>query len=150
MLEGGSGDGRATGAGFTAPLLIVYTSGTTGRPKGAVLRQDALLANAAMSQHLHDMTADDDVLTVVPMFHVGGLNIQTTPALQFGATVTLHSRFAPGPVLEAIERERPTLTALVPATIQASSSIRAGRKPGSTASVPSRPARRRCRSIWSM
>ena len=72
-----------------------------------------------MSQHLHDMTADDHVLTVLPMFHVGGLNIQTTPALQLGATVTLHSRFAPGPVLEAIERERPTLTALVPATIQA-------------------------------
>ncbi len=119
LLEGGSGDGRAAGAGFTAPLLIVYTSGTTGRPKGAVLRQDALLANAAMSQHLHDMSADDDVLTVVPLFHVGGLNIQTTPALQLGATVTLHARFAPGPVLEAIERERPTLTALVPATIQA-------------------------------
>ena len=54
-----------------------------------MLRQDALLANAAMSQHLHDMTADDHVLTVLPMFHVGGLNIQTTPALQLGATVTL-------------------------------------------------------------
>ena len=119
LLEGGSGDGRAASADFTAPLLIVYTSGTTGRPKGAVLRQDALLANAAMSQHLHDMTADDHVLTVLPIFHVGGLNIQTTPALQLGATVTLHARFAPGPVLEAIERERPTLTVLVPATIQA-------------------------------
>ena len=43
-----------------------------------------------MSQHMHDMTADDHVLTVLPMFHVGGLNIQTTPALQLGATVTLH------------------------------------------------------------
>ena len=119
LLEGSTGDGRAISADFNAPLLIVYTSGTTGRPKGAVLRQDALIANAAMSQHLHDMTADDHVLTVLPIFHVGGLNIQTTPALQLGATVTLHSRFAPGPVLEAIERERPTLTVLVPATIQA-------------------------------
>ncbi|MBX9841336.1 MAG: AMP-binding protein [Xanthobacteraceae bacterium] len=119
FLLGASGAGRAASADFTAPLLIVYTSGTTGRPKGAVLRQDALLANAAMSQHLHDMTADDHVLTVLPIFHVGGLNIQTTPALQLGATVTLHARFAPGPTLEAIERERPTLTVLVPATIQA-------------------------------
>jgi fatty-acyl-CoA synthase len=59
------------------------------------------------------------VLTVLPTFHVGGLNIQTTPALQLGATVTLHARFAPETALEAIERDRPTLTVLVPATIQA-------------------------------
>ena len=39
---------------------------------------------------MHAMTADDHVLTVLPLFHVGGLNIQTTPALQLGATVTLH------------------------------------------------------------
>jgi fatty-acyl-CoA synthase len=56
---------------------------------------------------------------VLPMFHVGGLNIQTTPALQLGATVTLHARFAPEAALEAIVRDRPTLTVLVPATIQA-------------------------------
>jgi fatty-acyl-CoA synthase len=119
LLDGASGHGRGSSIDFTAPLLIVYTSGTTGRPKGAVLRQEALIANAAMSQHMHDMTADDHVLTVLPIFHVGGLNIQTTPALQLGATVTLHPRFAPGPTLEAIEHDRPTLTVLVPATIQA-------------------------------
>ena len=99
--------------------MIVYTSGTTGRPKGAVLRQEALVWNAVMSQHMHDMTAADHVLTVLPMFHVGGLNIQTTPALQLGATVTLHARFAPEAALAAIARDRPTLTVLVPATIQA-------------------------------
>jgi fatty-acyl-CoA synthase len=53
------------------------------------------------------------------MFHVGGLNIQTTPALQLGATVTLHARFTPQATLEAIERDCPTLTVLVPSTIQA-------------------------------
>src|SRR5205085_3743716 len=58
-------------------------------------------------------------LTVLPLFHVGGLNIQTTPALQLGATVTLHARFAPGETLAAIERDQPTLTVLVPATLQA-------------------------------
>ena len=84
------------------PLLIVYTSGTTGRPKGAVLRQEALLWNAVMSQHMHDLTAADHVLTVLPLFHVGGLNIQTTPALQLGATVTLHARFAPDATLAAL------------------------------------------------
>ncbi|HXT78524.1 MAG TPA: AMP-binding protein, partial [Acetobacteraceae bacterium] len=102
-----------------APLLIVYTSGTTGRPKGAVLTQQALLTNAMMSQHMHAMTTADHVLTVLPFFHVGGLNIQTTPALQLGATVTLHPRFAPDAVLDAFARERPSLTVLVPATMQA-------------------------------
>ena len=117
--QAASGDGRNPHVDTSSPLLIVYTSGTTGRPKGAVLRQEALVWNAVMSQHMHDMTAQDHVLTVLPMFHVGGLNIQTTPALQLGATVTLHARFAPEATLEAIERDRPTLTVLVPATIQA-------------------------------
>jgi fatty-acyl-CoA synthase len=72
-----------------------------------------------MSQHMHDMTARDHVLTVLPLFHVGGLNIQTTPALQLGATVTLHPRFIPDDTLSAIAADRPTLTVLVPSTIQA-------------------------------
>jgi len=56
---------------------------------------------------------------VLPFFHVGGLNIQTTPALHLGATVTIHPRFAPDATLEAITHDKPTLTVLVPATIQA-------------------------------
>jgi fatty-acyl-CoA synthase len=84
-----------------------------------VLRQEALLWNAVMSQHMHGLTSDDHVLTVLPFFHVGGLNIQTTPALHFGAMVTIHSRFTPETTLATIARERPTLTVLVPAIIQA-------------------------------
>ncbi|MFZ1103238.1 MAG: AMP-binding protein [Hyphomicrobiaceae bacterium] len=101
------------------PLLLVYTSGTTGRPKGAVLSQRALEINAANAVHMHDMTVRDHILTVLPMFHVGGLNIQTTPALKVGATVTLHDRFDPGAFLAALAADRPTLTVLVPATISA-------------------------------
>jgi fatty-acyl-CoA synthase len=119
LVGAGSGDGRNPHVDISHPLLIVYTSGTTGRPKGAVLRQEALLWNGVMSQHMHDMTAADHVLTVLPLFHVGGLNIQTTPALHVGATVTLHARFVPEHTLLAIERDLPTLTTLVPATIQA-------------------------------
>ncbi len=119
LLAEGGGDGRNPHIDFSAPLLIVYTSGTTGRPKGAVLRQDALLWNGVMSQHMHALTAEDHVLTVLPLFHVGGLNILTTPALQVGATVSLHARFAPGPTLDAIAAGRPTLAVLVPAMIQA-------------------------------
>ena len=119
LLVRGRGDSRNPHTDLSCPLLIVYTSGTTGRPKGAVLRQEALLWNGVMSQHMHGLTSDDHVLTVLPFFHVGGLNIQTTPALQHGATVTIHSRFAPDATLTCFERDRPTLTVLVPATIQA-------------------------------
>jgi fatty-acyl-CoA synthase len=119
LLKGASGDGRNPRTDLSCPLLIVYTSGTTGRPKGAVLRQEALLWNGVMSQHMHGLTSSDHVLTVLPFFHVGGLNIQTTPALHFGATVTIHSRFTPDAALSTIARDRPTLTVLVPAIIQA-------------------------------
>src|SRR6202048_4136561 len=112
-------EGRNPDTDLSCPLLIVYTSGTTGRPKGAVLRQEALLWNAVMSQHMHGLTSGDHILTVLPFFHVGGLNIQTTPALHHGATVTIHPRFTPDATLAAIARDRPTLTVLVPATIQA-------------------------------
>jgi fatty-acyl-CoA synthase len=119
LLTQACGDGRNPHTDLSCPLLIVYTSGTTGRPKGAVLRQEALLWNGMMSQHMHGLTSDDHVLTVLPFFHVGGLNIQTTPALHHGATVTIHARFTPDATLAAIERDRATLTVLVPAIIQA-------------------------------
>src|SRR4051812_29252052 len=121
LLQHSSGDKRDPQVDLSCPLLIVYTSGTTGRPKGAVLRQDALLWNGMMSQHMHGLGSDDRVLTVLPFFHVGGLNIQTTPALHHGASVIVHSRFTPDDALAAIARDRPTLTVLVPATIQAMS-----------------------------
>jgi fatty-acyl-CoA synthase len=133
VLTDGAGDGAANLADLIAaagpvpgheggaddPVLLVYTSGTTGRPKGAVLSQKALEINAANAVHMHDMTSRDHILTVLPMFHVGGLNIQTTPALKVGATVTLHDRFDPGAFLAAVAADRPTLTVLVPATISA-------------------------------
>jgi len=99
--------------------LIVYTSGTTGAPKGAVLTQAALAWNALNSFYAHGLRESDHVLTALPMFHVGGLNIQTLPALLAGATVTLHKRFEPGAWLADVAKRRPTLSLLVPAAMHA-------------------------------
>jgi fatty-acyl-CoA synthase len=101
------------------PVLIVYTSGTTGKPKGAVHTQSGLVWNAINATHYQELTGADHVLTVLPMFHVGGLCIQTLPALHAGATVTLHPRFDPGAWLSEVASRRPTLTLLVPAVMRA-------------------------------
>jgi fatty-acyl-CoA synthase len=101
------------------PLLLCWTSGSTGRPKGVLLSHDALAANADASVAMHAMTTDDRVLTTLPLFHVGGLNIQTTPALRAGCSVTLHAKFDADAAFDAIERDRITLTVLVPAQLEA-------------------------------
>jgi len=111
----------ATGTGTAGyaddPLLLCYTSGTTGKPKGALLSQQSLVWNAVNSTHMHDLTSEDIVLTVLPMFHVGGLNIQTLPALHAGATVIIHDRFEPDTFFTAIENDGVTLTLLVPTIV---------------------------------
>jgi len=117
-LEGGGP--AATVSGCDADdALIVYTSGTTGRPKGAVLTQSALLWNAWNAIHAYDMGQRDHALNALPMFHVGGLNILALPVLVAGASVTLLRRFDPGQWLTALAADRPSLSLLVPAMMAA-------------------------------
>lgn len=118
-IASAEGDDSNPHVDMDTPFLLVYTSGTTGRPKGAVLTQQGIQTNAHNSVHYCEMTASDHILTALPMFHVGGLNIQTTPAFYVGATVTIHRRFDPGDVLKMVNDEKPTLMVLVPATVQA-------------------------------
>ena len=108
------------------PVLLVYTSGTTGLPKGAVHTQAALMANARASAWAHGFRAPvehperpDKVLSTLPLFHVGGLCIQTLPALLSGVEVVLHPRFEPTAWLDELAASHPTLSLLVPATMRA-------------------------------
>jgi fatty-acyl-CoA synthase len=100
-------------------LLLVYTSGTTGAPKGAMHTVAGMQANALAAIAAQGLTAADRVLAVLPLFHVGGLCIQTLPALAVGAQVSLRPRFEPMAWFDAVEQWRPTTTLLVPAVMKA-------------------------------
>ncbi len=100
-------------------VLLCYTSGTTGTPKGALLSKNALYWNALNSTHMHDLSSEDVILTVLPMFHVGGLNIQTLPALHAGATVILQRSFDMDQFFETLNDGQITLSLLVPTAMLA-------------------------------
>ena len=78
-----------------SPLLLVYTSGTTGTPKGAVLSQRSLHYTVLNGAAHEGFGTGSIVASVLPLFHVGGLNIQTVPCLFAGGTVVLAERFDP-------------------------------------------------------
>ncbi len=96
------------------PLLLVYTSGSTGKPKGALHGRRQLISNAQASWQAHDMVKSDRILSALPFFHVGGLCIQTLPALLLGASVYVQPRFDPQAFLVSIDNHRITVALLVP------------------------------------
>ncbi len=102
-----------------AAVLLVYTSGTSGQPKGAVHTQAGLLWNCVNAAHAQELSSHDRVLTVLPLFHVGGLCIQTLPALHAGATIRLHRRFDAAAWLADVQAWQPHLSVMVPATLRA-------------------------------
>ena len=106
------GEIETTDADDTAVLL--YTSGTTGRPKGAELTHFQLYMNCTVGGELFAYRDDDISLAVLPLFHVFGLSSVLNVAVRFGGTVALVPRFEIGPVVDAIERHRCTIFSGVP------------------------------------
>ncbi|GAA2607924.1 long-chain-fatty-acid--CoA ligase [Paractinoplanes durhamensis] len=93
---------------------IVYTSGTTGVPKGAELTHFQLYMNADIPGRLFEVRPDDVVLTALPLFHVFGMSSAMNVALRFGAAMSLVPRFSAERVLAAIERDHATVFDGVP------------------------------------
>jgi long-chain acyl-CoA synthetase len=95
--------------------VILYTSGTTGTPKGAELTHDNLLLNCLYgSRELVDSSPEDIILGALPLFHSFGQTCCMNGAVRVGACLTLIPRFDPGKALEIIERDRVTIFEGVP------------------------------------
>ena len=94
--------------------VILYTSGTTGQPKGAELTHDNMLKNAQASRDLFGIDEDDVVLGALPLFHSFGQTCCMNACALSGATLTFIPRFDPAKALEIIERDKVTLFAGVP------------------------------------
>lgn len=103
---------------LTDPAMILYTSGTTGQPKGAVLTHGNLTWNAINAIVDYDVTSRTRQLLISPLFHVASLGMGLLPAFLKGATVLLQERFVPGEALAAIERLRASAISGVPTTYQ--------------------------------
>lgn len=100
------------------PWLILYTGGTTGVPKGAVLTHGSILWNAINTVVSWGMGEGDVGPNFTPMFHTGGWNVFTLPLFLVGGRVILPKRFDPAQALRIVEEERPTLLFFVPTMFQ--------------------------------
>ncbi len=98
--------------------LILYTSGTTGRPKGAMLSHANVTWNAVNFLIDKDLHADERALVSAPLFHIAGLTVLTLPVLLKGGTCVLVEAFDPGGTLDLVERHRITYMFGVPAMFE--------------------------------
>ena len=106
--------GTADAVDPAAPALIVYTSGTTGRPKGAVLSHAALLSNLLTVARAWQWTENDRLLLTLPCFHLHGLGLGILTSCLVGSSVALRRRFNADDVLADLERSQATMFFGVP------------------------------------
>ena len=116
--------------------VILYTSGTTGKPKGAMLTHGGLGRNAEVCvRTLVEIGPGDVVMGCLPLFHVFGLTFGLNSTVLAGAMLTLIPRFDPGRVLEVIERNGVTVFAGVPTMYSALLSVASAAAPEATRSL---------------
>jgi len=117
LREGGDGP-LDEAVGHEDGAMILYTSGTTGKPKGALLTHGNITWNCINTLVDMDLTRNDVALMISPLFHVASLDMGLLPMLLKGATVVLEAKFDAGRALELIERHRVTTLNGVPTTFQ--------------------------------
>ncbi|QUG41832.1 AMP-binding protein [Psychrobacillus sp. INOP01] len=101
------------------PWMIIYTGGTTGKPKGVVLSFNAVNWNAMNTIISWGLSDRDCTLNYMPMFHTGGINALCIPILMAGGTVVIGSRFRAEEALKAINTYKTTISLFVPTMYQA-------------------------------
>jgi long-chain acyl-CoA synthetase len=94
--------------------VILYTSGTTGQPKGAELSHMNMIMNARLSDNMYEQIQDDVHLVVLPLFHSFGQTVQMNAGFYNGHTLSLLPRFDPDAVLGIMQRDNVTVFAGVP------------------------------------
>lgn len=99
-------------------VMILYTAGTTGLPKGAKINHRMLLWNSINTSLRLDLTSADHTQSYAPFFHTGGWNVLFTPFLHHGASHTLLSKFDPDLILQLMEKEKTTLFFGIPTMLQ--------------------------------
>ena len=113
MIEGASESFESPAIDTDSLSTICYTSGTTGKPKGAMLSHKAVITNFMMTALMHGRNENDVVVTALPCPHVYG-NVVMSGCFQSGGTLVLHSMFDPEQILESIETHRATVFDGVP------------------------------------
>ncbi len=117
LLAAGSPEEPPVGAWNDDNLFIMYTSGTTGHPKGAVHSHDGMLWSHLTSMSTSDMRSDDRFMLPLPMFHVGCLN-PVSLLVHRGATGVIMRELEMGAMFRCIEQERVSIFMSVPALLQ--------------------------------
>ena len=112
--------------------LMIYTGGTTGRPKGVMLDHANLVATAAMIVDWFEMTSADRCLLVLPLFHVNGIMVSVVSPLVAGGSTVIAPRFDPKTFWDLVERVRPTYFSAVPTIYAMLTGLPAEVRPDST------------------
>ncbi|MDY3049053.1 MAG: AMP-binding protein [Rothia sp. (in: high G+C Gram-positive bacteria)] len=121
--EASQGSWQPLALASDAPALILYTSGTTGQPKGATLSHANLLSNALTCAQVFDFQPEDRVFGGLPFFHAFGLTVSLNAVFAAGASVALLPRFSPQAALELIGQLGVNVLAAVPTMYGAMSAL---------------------------